>query len=157
RDASRSSVRTKPALRLARPLFERIPRRGCMGRIGSVLTMLAATSIALLGNTPLSHAADRPTYGPELEGFDYPYEVQRFRFTSQGTDVQMAYMDVKPQTPNCKTVVLLHGRNFCSATWGDTIAILSKAAFRVIAPDQIGFCKSTKPPGYQFSVQQLAT
>src|SRR5262249_61370022 len=26
-----------------------------------------------------------------------------------------------------------------------------------IAPDQIGFCKSTKPLGYQFSIQQLAT
>ena len=27
----------------------------------------------------------------------------------------------------------------------------------MIAPDQIGFCKSSKPLGYQFSIQQLAT
>jgi pimeloyl-ACP methyl ester carboxylesterase len=66
-------------------------------------------------------------------------------------------MDVKPQSPNGKTVVLLHGRNFCAATWEKTIAVLAKAGFRVVAPDQIGFCKSTKPLGYQFSIQQLAT
>jgi len=29
-------------------------------------------------------------------------------------------------------------------------------AKRVIAPDQIGFCKSTKPERYQYSFQQLA-
>ena len=34
-------------------------------------------------------AADHPKYGPELEGFDYPYEVQHYKFTSQGIDVQM--------------------------------------------------------------------
>ena len=28
--------------------------------------------------------------------------------------------------------------------------------YRVIAPDQIGFCKSTKPARYQYSFQQLA-
>ncbi|PUV60261.1 hypothetical protein CDT92_22110, partial [Cronobacter sakazakii] len=30
------------------------------------------------------------------------------------------------------------------------------AGYRVIAPDQIGFCKSTKPDRYQYSFQQLA-
>jgi pimeloyl-ACP methyl ester carboxylesterase len=123
-----------------------------MDRIALALAMLV-----VVGTAPMGHASDHPTYGPELEGFDYPYAVQRFQFTSQGTDIQMAYMDVKPQTPNGRTVLLLHGRNFCAATWGSTIAVLSKAGFRVIAPDQIGFCKSTKPPGYQFSIQQLVT
>jgi pimeloyl-ACP methyl ester carboxylesterase len=33
---------------------------------------------------------------------------------------------------------------------------LSQAGYRVIAPDQIGFCKSSKPPHYQFTLQQLA-
>jgi pimeloyl-ACP methyl ester carboxylesterase len=28
-------------------------------------------------------AANHPTYGPELEGFDYPYEVQHYKFMSQ--------------------------------------------------------------------------
>jgi pimeloyl-ACP methyl ester carboxylesterase len=57
----------------------------------------------------------------------------------------MAYMDIKPPSPNGETVVLLHGRKFCSATWDTTIRTLSEAGYRVIAPDQIGFCKSSKP------------
>ena len=36
------------------------------------------------------------------------------------------------------------------------IVALNKAGYRVVAPDQIGFCTSTKPPRYQFSFQQLA-
>ncbi len=33
---------------------------------------------------------------------------------------------------------------------------LSQAGFRVVVPDQVGFCKSTKPAHYQYSFQQLA-
>src|SRR6201986_4017991 len=68
----------------------------------------------------------------------------------------MAYMDVKPQQPNGKTVVLLHGKNFNGAYWKTTIDALTKDGYRVIAPDQIGFGKSSKPVGYQFTFQQLA-
>jgi len=53
-------------------------------------------------------------------------------------------------------VVLLHGKNFCAATWAHGIASLNRAGFRVIAPDPIGFCKSSKPAAYQFSLGQLA-
>jgi pimeloyl-ACP methyl ester carboxylesterase len=114
--------------------------------------------IAIAGIAASARAENHPTYGPELEGFDYPHPVQRFAFKSQGSDMAMAYMDVKPEGPaNGRTAVLLHGRNFCAATWEQTITTLSKAGYRVIAPDQIGFCKSTKPLGYQFSIQQLAT
>jgi pimeloyl-ACP methyl ester carboxylesterase len=68
----------------------------------------------------------------------------------------MAYMDVKPAKPNERAVELLHGKNFCAATWLDTISVLSQAEYRVVAPDQIGFCKSTKPTHYQFTFNQLA-
>lgn len=102
------------------------------------------------------HAAEEPAYGPELEGFSYPYPVQQFRFTSQGVPLHMAYMDVKPSEPNGRTVVLMHGKNFCSATWASSIDVLAKAGYRVVAPDQIGFCKSTKPRHYQYTFQQLA-
>jgi pimeloyl-ACP methyl ester carboxylesterase len=112
---------------------------------------------ALLSVAAPAGAEDYRIYGAELEGFGYPYDVHRYTFRSQGSDMSMAYMDVKPQSANGRTAVLLHGRNFCAATWERTIAVLSKAGFRVIAPDQIGFCKSTKPLGYQFSLQQLAT
>ena len=103
-----------------------------------------------------SAADDAPAYGPQLQGFDYPSPVGRFSFTSQGAAMEMAYMDVKAAAPNGKTAVLLHGKNFCAATWQDTISVLSQAGYRVIAPDQIGFCKSSKPTRYQYSFQQLA-
>jgi pimeloyl-ACP methyl ester carboxylesterase len=52
--------------------------------------------------------------------------------------------------------VFLHGKNFCGATWEGVIPALRDAGYRVIVPDQIGFCKSSKPEGYQFSLHQLA-
>ncbi|AKM32546.1 alpha/beta hydrolase [Pandoraea faecigallinarum] len=97
-----------------------------------------------------------PAYGPELQGFAYPYPVNRFDFMSQRTPLHMAYIDVMPAQPNGRTVVLLHGKNFCAATWQETIDTLAGAGYRVIAPDQIGFCKSSKPAQYQYSFQQLA-
>lgn len=97
-----------------------------------------------------------PAYGPELEGFAYPFPVARFTFTSQRQPLQMAYLDLRPATPNGRTVVLLHGKNFCAATWESQIRALSAAGYRVIAPDQIGFCKSSKPAAYQFTFRQLA-
>jgi pimeloyl-ACP methyl ester carboxylesterase len=101
--------------------------------------------------------AEHTAYGPELEGFTYPYEVHRFEFKSQRQDIAMAYMDVAPSAPNGRTAVLLHGANFCAATWGETVDVLRQAGYRVVALDQIGFCKSSKPERYQFSLQQLAT
>ena len=116
--------------------------------------------IALAGATraaPAQAGDEQPAYGPELEGFEYPWPVSHYSLTSQGEKLRMAYMDVKPTgTPNGKTVVLFHGKNFCAATWLGTIAALTAAGYRVIAVDQIGFCKSSKPAHYQFSFQQLA-
>ncbi len=111
----------------------------------------------LLGLAPIAaQADDAPSYGPELQGFEYPYPVARYQFTSQRAALEMAYMDVAPAHPNGHTVVLLHGKNFCAGTWQQTIAVLADAGYRVVAPDQIGFCKSSKPAHYQFSFQQLA-
>ncbi|MGJ7901517.1 alpha/beta fold hydrolase [Lysobacter sp. 1R34A] len=97
-----------------------------------------------------------PSFGPQLEGFDYPHSVQRHAIRSQGEPLQMAYMDVRPQRANGRVVVLLHGKNFCAATWESSIAALRDAGYRVIAPDQIGFCKSSKPVHYQYTLHQLA-
>ena len=100
--------------------------------------------------------ADSPAYGPELQGFSYPWPVSHYRFTSQGDRLDMAYMEIKPAHPNGRTAVLLHGKNFCAATWQATVTVLAEAGYQVIAPDQIGFCKSSKPAHYQYSFQQLA-
>jgi pimeloyl-ACP methyl ester carboxylesterase len=106
--------------------------------------------------TQASAAADAPVYGPELQGFDYGFPVAEFGFNSQRQALHMAYIDVQPKTPNGQVVVLMHGKNFCAATWRTSIDALSTAGYRVIAPDQIGFCKSSKPERYQYSFQQLA-
>ncbi|MGE8362147.1 alpha/beta fold hydrolase [Pseudomonas sp.] len=111
--------------------------------------LLLACSLPALAN-------EAPVYGPELEGFEYPHPVKRFAFESQGVKVQMAYMDVEAEKPNGRTVVLMHGKNFCGATWEGSIDALSKAGYRVVVPDQVGFCKSSKPAHYQFSFHQLA-
>jgi pimeloyl-ACP methyl ester carboxylesterase len=116
--------------------------------------VFVALSLALSG---VSAAADEgPAYGPELEGFDYPLPVQRFVFQSQRQQVQMAYLDAQPERANGRTIVLLHGKNFCAATWEGTMRFLQSKGFRVIVPDQIGFCKSSKPASYQYTFQQLA-
>jgi len=102
--------------------------------------------------------AEGPAYGPQLQGFEYPYTLKHFDFQSQGKALQMGYMDVAALgKANGRTVVLMHGKNFCAATWDSSIQALSEAGYRVIAPDQIGFCTSSKPDNYQYSFQQLAT
>jgi pimeloyl-ACP methyl ester carboxylesterase len=119
------------------------------------LLRAALTAAAFLGSA-CAHA-DAPTYGPELQGFAYPAPLQQFAFASQGTDLQMAYMDVAPKgPPNGRVAVLLHGKNFCGATWETQIAALTAAGWRVVVPDQVGFCASSKPAHYQYSFQQLA-
>ena len=117
---------------------------------------LLPTLVPVLAALPFAALAAPATYDAELSGFTYPHPVEHFTFTSQGQPLQMAYMDVKPAKPNGKTVMLMHGKNFCGATWEQTITTLSDAGYRVVVPDQIGFCKSSKPQHYQFSFQQLA-
>lgn len=148
-----------PPLPSEDPVQQRTPneRRGrrSMRASHAVLALLVAMFAASrsLAAEPARHEYD---YGPNLEAFAYPYPVKRYDFTSQGVAMSMAYLDVAPAKPNGRTAVLLHGKNFCAVTWQGTIDALVGAGFRVIAPDQIGFCKSTKPDGYQFSFHQLA-
>jgi pimeloyl-ACP methyl ester carboxylesterase len=91
-----------------------------------------------------------------LENYKYPFPVRSVTINSQKQELQMAYMDVKPEKPNGKVVMLLHGKNFNGAYWRQTAEALTKAGYRVIIPDQIGFGKSSKPLNYQYSFQDLA-
>ncbi len=123
----------------------------------NTFTRIASASTAFALGLAVGAAVAAPAYGPELQGFDYPYPLKHFAFTSQGESLQMAYMDVAPTVaPNGRTVVLMHGKNFCGATWDSQIDALRRAGYRVVVPDQIGFCASTKPAHYQYSFQQLA-
>jgi pimeloyl-ACP methyl ester carboxylesterase len=131
--------------------------------VTSLLPTLLLSSLPLLlalsAAAPASAQSEAAhAYGIELQGFTYPHPLQHYQFSSQGTDLQMAYMDVPAKgKANGRTAVLLHGKNFCGATWDDSITALSNAGYRVIAPDQIGFCASTKPQAYQYTFQQLAS
>lgn len=112
----------------------------------------------LLAGAGFSFAAhgQAATYGEQLEGFTYPFPLEHYDFRSQQQALKMGYMDIHPDKPNGRTAVLMHGKNFCGATWESTIRALSGAGYRVIAPDQIGFCSSSKPASYQYTFQQLA-
>jgi pimeloyl-ACP methyl ester carboxylesterase len=121
-----------------------------------VLACAVVVSLESAGAAAVPDSGTGPAYGRELQGFAYPFPVSHFRFTSQQQSLDMAYIDVRPASPNGQTAVLLHGKNFCAATWDATITLLSSTGYRVVAPDQIGFCKSSKPASYQFSFQQLA-
>lgn len=95
--------------------------------------------------------------GFRLENFAYPYPVEIMDLESQQQTLEIAYMDVSPVgKANGQTLVLFHGKNFCAATWRDQIQYLTQHGFRVVAVDQIGFCKSSKPLDYQYSFHQLA-
>jgi pimeloyl-ACP methyl ester carboxylesterase len=114
-----------------------------------------ALSVALLAlaRAPLQSQsapmAPPASYGPmsvDLEDVPYPYPVKYLPLTLYGQDVRMAYMDEAPATgANGRTVVLLHGMNFFAEYWGPTMAVLLAEGFRVVAIDQIGFGRSSKP------------
>jgi hypothetical protein len=47
-----------------------------------------------------------------LDGFKYPYKVAYLNLAVQQQTLRMAYMDLRPATPNGRNVMLLHGKNF---------------------------------------------
>ncbi len=115
-----------------------------------LLTMLFAFSVSLQ-----AYAATQVTYNKELDGFEYPFEVNTFDFNSQNQDLQMRYMDTGNKSAK-KVAVLLHGKNFSGYYWEKVAKDLLEKGYRVVIPDQIGFGKSTKPAFYQYSFGQLA-
>ena len=105
----------------------------------------------------LAQADSIPTLDPRLTGYDYAYPTDIFAFRSQRQNLEMAYMDEAPTgEANGRTIVLLHGKNFNGAYWGETMTFLLEQGYRVVVPDQIGFGKSSKPDYYQYTFQQLA-
>lgn len=118
------------------------------------LYLLAIACLTLIYN-PIQ-AQQIPAQDITLSAYKYPFPVHFLPLHIQGQPLQMAYMDVQSSKPNGKTIVLLHGKNFCGAYWDSTAADLSNNGYRVIIPDQIGFGKSSKPAHFQYSFQQLA-
>ena len=128
-------------------------------RMGLVTTLLVIVGAAAFLVGCVSRSRHIAAYGPNLEGFKYPYGVGIYSFRTQAQNYIMAYMDVGPDRTGIgtgRTAVLLHGWRFCGGTWGPTMTALHEAGFRVVVPDQIGFCKSSKPINYQYTFEQLA-
>src|ERR1700677_1550567 len=81
-----------------------------------------------------------------LEEYGYPYPVQFLPITSDLQPLTMAYMDIAPDSdPNGRTVVLFHGKAFGGYYFHNVIEALTGSGYRVVAPDQIGWGKSSKP------------
>lgn len=94
--------------------------------------------------TPSRYANSSPL-DLRLSTWPYPYPTKEFKTTLQGQSASMVYMDVPGMGKQKGVVVLFHGKNFSSDYWAPTIQGLTAAGYRVIAPDQVGFGKSSKP------------
>ncbi|MCJ2044513.1 alpha/beta fold hydrolase [Methylobacterium sp. J-078] len=128
----------------------------------SALVLAAQMSVMPVSLAPaLAQTAgtDTAPLGIGLEGFAYPYPVFFLERVRDGVRQRLAYMDVAAEgQANGRTVVLLHGRNFPSSYWQPVIQALTRAGYRVVAPDQLGFGKSAKPVGpYTFDAMAADT
>ena len=112
--------------------------------------------MALVAVTVASAQDKLKELGLMLENYEYPFPVSYIDLDIQGQQLKMAYMDVKPDKPNGKTIMLMHGKNFNGAYWGQTARDLNAAGYRVVIPDQVGFGKSSKPTNIQYTFQLLA-
>jgi pimeloyl-ACP methyl ester carboxylesterase len=92
-----------------------------------------------------------------LENIKYPFPVRYMNTPLQWQPLKMAFMEVQPEKPNGKNILLLHGKNFNGSYWETTANDLKKKGYRIIIPDQIGFGKSFKPRQFQYSFQLLAS
>jgi len=127
------------------------------GRRLAVLALLAI-GLACSGGSGSDYEAPAQGYDARLSGYEYPFAVQIHRFEAQRQNLEMAYMDVRPESgaSNGKTALLLHGKSFSGVYWERTMEALLAEGYRVIKPDQIGFGKSSKPETFQFSFHSLA-
>ena len=90
------------------------------------------TALLLAGGALLAQAQETlPSYaraeplGVAMENWPYPYPVQMLQFELEGRPVRMAYMDVRPETPNGQTIVLQQGKNFGADYWANTLKAMS--------------------------------
>jgi pimeloyl-ACP methyl ester carboxylesterase len=121
--------------------------RGSLAAGLSLALVLAGTSTASAQSQPPSEPpADWGPTAIDYSNVPYPHPVSFLDVRLGGEDYRMAYMDVAPVgQPNGQTVVLFHGMNFFAAAFEPTIAALTRAGFRTIAVDRLGYGRSSKP------------
>jgi pimeloyl-ACP methyl ester carboxylesterase len=112
-----------------------------------IVMLFAAVASSAQPRTPSVPTPDGVKPGSiTCEDVPYPFPVSYFPLTLYGQDVRIAFMDVPPLgQANGHVVVLFHGNNFAGFYFGSTVETLRKEGFRVIAPDQIGYGRSSKP------------
>lgn len=113
-------------------------------------------TILLLAMSLIGYSQTTETLSVTLENVNYPYPVNYIPLSIDGQDVRMVYMDVRPEKPNGKTLILFHGKNFAGYYWTNVIKAFSERGYRVLVPDQIGFGKSSKPV-VNYSFHRLAS
>jgi pimeloyl-ACP methyl ester carboxylesterase len=114
----------------------------------ALIVLLAASA------APLSAQAEPPSQAPadweataiDYSNVPYPYPVKYLTVQVIGEEHRMAYMDVAPVgAANGQTAVIHHDMNFFAAGYEPTIDALTRAGFRVLAIDRLGFGRSSKP------------
>ena len=106
----------------------------------------SAAAVSAQQRPPASPPASWGPLSINLEEIVYPYPVSFMNLKLYGQDVRIAYMDVPPvSTPNGQTVVLLHGGSYYGWYWKSQIEALTRAGFRVVVEDRLGWGKSSKP------------
>ncbi|MBD2751465.1 alpha/beta fold hydrolase [Spirosoma validum] len=86
------------------------------------------------------------TFSAFAQDVSYPHPIKYITLRQEQKTMRMAYMDVAPAgNPTGKSAILFHGKNFNGTYWRDVISFLSKAGYRVIVPDQVGWGKSDYP------------
>lgn len=112
----------------------------------TTLTLVFASAAAAQSQPPAEPPADWGPTAIDYSNVPYPHPVHFLDVRLGGEDYRMAYMDVAPVgEPNGRTVVLFHGMNFFAAAFEPTIDALTRAGFRAIAIDRLGYGRSSKP------------
>lgn len=98
-----------------------------MKQTDKLFSFWSALCICLLLSLPL-RAQVPATLNATLDDYKYPYEVKYLPVSVEGEQYKMDYMDVPParKVANPPAVLLLHGKNFFGAYWGQTIKFLSE-------------------------------
>lgn len=153
----------------ALPLISAAPASTAIVEDTSSVDADASVAATLALSNKNIYPAKRPQ---NVNGFNYTYPSTLWFYnltsTVKGSKevLEMGFMDLLPPGYNPffsvgprepQTVLLLHGKNFCGPTWYAAATPLQKAGYRVILPEQLGFCKSTKPTQYTFDLEGLAT